>query len=60
VRALGLLLLRGVTAAGSGGNRSAARELLAEAKEVAGYVALDRPDAWAGFNPTNVALPSPT
>ncbi|MEV5882483.1 helix-turn-helix transcriptional regulator [Streptomyces sp. NPDC052020] len=54
--ALGLLLLRGVTSAGSGGDRGAARELLTEAKEVARYVALDRPDAWASFSPTNVAL----
>ncbi|MGW5613610.1 helix-turn-helix domain-containing protein [Streptomyces sp. NPDC003877] len=53
---LGLLLLRGVTSAGSGGDRPAARELLAEAKQVARYVAFDRPDAWASFSPTNVAL----
>ncbi|MCX4822448.1 helix-turn-helix domain-containing protein [Streptomyces sp. NBC_01142] len=54
--ALGLLLLRGVTAASGGGNRSATQEFLSEAKEVARYVALDRPDAWANFSPTNVAL----
>ena len=54
--ALGLLLLRGVTAASSGGDRSAAKDFLTEATDVARYVALDRPDAWANFSPTNVAL----
>ncbi|MGA4863889.1 helix-turn-helix domain-containing protein [Streptomyces lavendulocolor] len=54
--ALGLLLLRGVTAASSGGDREATQELLLEAKEVARYVALDRPDEWANFSPLNVAL----
>ncbi|MBT2420804.1 helix-turn-helix transcriptional regulator [Streptomyces sp. ISL-22] len=54
--ALGLLLLRGVTAASGGGDRSACGAFLAEAKEVARHVCLDRPDAWANFSPTNVAL----
>ncbi|MFE9402347.1 helix-turn-helix domain-containing protein [Streptomyces sp. NPDC006530] len=54
--ALGLLLLRGVTAASSGDDRSAAKDCLTEATDVARYVALDRPDAWANFSPTNVAL----
>lgn len=54
--AVGLLLLRGVTAASGGGDRAATEEFLAEAKEVARYVSLDRPDAWANFSPTNVAL----
>lgn len=54
--ALGLLLLRGVTAASTGADRSATQDFLIEAKEVARYVALDRPDAWANFSPTNVAL----
>ncbi len=54
--AVGLLLLRGVTAASSGGDRAATEEFLTEAKDVARYVALDRPDAWANFSPTNVAL----
>ncbi|AZS76205.1 transcriptional regulator [Streptomyces lydicus] len=54
--ALGLLLLRGVTAASSGGDRSATKDFLTEAKDVARYVDLDRPDAWANFSPTNVAL----
>lgn len=54
--AVGLLLLRGATAAGGGGNRAAAEEFLSEAKEVARYVSLDRPDAWATFGPTNAAL----
>ncbi|MFF4690876.1 helix-turn-helix domain-containing protein [Streptomyces sp. NPDC001307] len=54
--AVGLLLLRGVTAASSRGDRAAAKEFLTEAKEVSRYVTLDRPDAWATFSPTNVAL----
>ena len=54
--AVGLLLLRGVTAASGGGDRAATEEFLAEAKEVARYVSLDRPDAWANFSPTNLAL----
>ncbi|WP_420080125.1 helix-turn-helix domain-containing protein [Streptomyces sp. JL4002] len=53
---LGLLLLRGVTAASRAGDRAATSEFVAEAKEVAQYVALDQPDAWANFSPTNVAL----
>ncbi|MCX3059798.1 helix-turn-helix domain-containing protein [Streptomyces beihaiensis] len=54
--ALGLLLLRGVTAASNGGDRSATHDFLTEAREVARYVALDSPDAWANFSPTNVDL----
>jgi transcriptional regulator with XRE-family HTH domain len=54
--AVGLLLLRGVTAASSGGDRASTKEFLAEAKEVARFVCLDRPDAWANFSPVNVAL----
>ncbi|MFJ8506957.1 helix-turn-helix domain-containing protein [Streptomyces avermitilis] len=54
--AVGLLLLRGVTAASSGGDRAATKEFLTEAKEVSQYVTLDQPDAWATFSPTNVAL----
>ncbi|MER6369457.1 helix-turn-helix transcriptional regulator [Streptomyces mirabilis] len=54
--AVGLLLLRGVTAASGRGDRAATEEFLTEAKEVARYVSLDRPDAWANFSPTNVAL----
>ncbi|MFJ3649049.1 helix-turn-helix domain-containing protein [Streptomyces murinus] len=54
--AVGLLLLRGVTAASTAGDRAATREFLDEARDVARYVALDRPDAWANFSPTNVAL----
>lgn len=56
--AVGLMLLRGVTAASSSGDRAATQELLAEAQEVARFVAQDRPDAWANFSPTNVALHS--
>ncbi|KOV19216.1 helix-turn-helix domain-containing protein [Streptomyces sp. XY152] len=54
--AVGLLLLRGVTAASTAGDRAATREFLDEAQDVARYVALDQPDAWANFSPTNVAL----
>ncbi len=54
--AVGLLLLRGATASSSGGDRAVTKELLTEAKEVARYVALDQPDAWANFCQTNVAL----
>ncbi|MDH6123185.1 helix-turn-helix transcriptional regulator [Kitasatospora sp. GP82] len=56
--ALGLMLLRGVTAASAGGDRATTAEFLAEAQEVAHYVELDAPDAWANFSPTNVALHS--
>lgn len=54
--AVGLLLLRGATAAGRNGDRETTHDFIAEAKEVARYVAFDRPDAWANFSPTNVAL----
>ncbi|MFJ9946649.1 helix-turn-helix domain-containing protein [Kitasatospora sp. NPDC091207] len=56
--ALGLMLLRGVTAASAGGDRATTAEFLAEAQEVARYVDLDSPEAWANFSPTNVALHS--
>ncbi|MFM9446742.1 helix-turn-helix domain-containing protein [Streptomyces acidiscabies] len=54
--AVGLLLLRGATAASRNGDRDTTQDFLTEAKEVARYVAFDRPDAWANFSPTNVAL----
>ncbi|AQW52242.1 heavy metal resistance protein CzcB [Streptomyces hygroscopicus] len=54
--ALGLMLLRGVTAASTAGDRAATQDFLNEAKDIARYVALDRPDAWANFSPTNVEL----
>ncbi|MGW2395391.1 helix-turn-helix domain-containing protein [Kitasatospora sp. NPDC001664] len=54
--AFGLMLLRGVTAASTGGDRSTTTELLDQADEVARYVDRDHPDAWANFSPTNVAL----
>ncbi len=54
--ALGLLLLRGATAASRNGDRDTTQDFLTEAKEVARYVAFDQPDAWANFSPTNVAL----
>lgn len=53
---LGLLLLRGVTAASRAGDRAATSEFVAEAKEVAQYIALDQPDIWANFSPPNVTL----
>lgn len=54
--AVGLLLLRGATAASRNGDRDTTRDFLTEAREVARYVAFDQPDAWANFSPTNVAL----
>ncbi|MFD4541015.1 helix-turn-helix domain-containing protein [Streptomyces bauhiniae] len=54
--AVGLLLLRGATAASRNGDRDTTEDFLTEAREVARYVAFDRPDAWANFSPTNVAL----
>jgi hypothetical protein len=54
--AVGLLLLRGATAASRNGDRATTQDFLTEAKEAAHHVAFDRPDAWANFNPTNVAL----
>ncbi|MFF0677774.1 helix-turn-helix domain-containing protein [Streptomyces tendae] len=54
--AVGLLLLRGATAASRNGDRDTTHDFLTEAKEVARYVTFDRPDAWANFSPTNVAL----
>lgn len=54
--AVGLLLLRGATAASRNGVRDTTEDFLTEAREVARYVAFDRPDAWANFSPTNVAL----
>ncbi|MGW7619878.1 helix-turn-helix domain-containing protein [Streptomyces antimycoticus] len=54
--ALGLMVLRGVTAASTAGDRAATQDFLSEAKDIARYVALDRPDAWANFSPTNVEL----
>lgn len=54
--AVGLLLLRGATAASRNGDRATTQDFLTEAKDVARYVAFDRPDAWANFSPTNVSL----
>ncbi|WP_079150930.1 helix-turn-helix domain-containing protein [Streptomyces sparsogenes] len=54
--ALGLMLLRGVTAASNAGDRAATQDFLREAADVARYVSLDRPEAWANFSPTNVEL----
>ncbi|MFB7780843.1 helix-turn-helix domain-containing protein [Streptomyces bauhiniae] len=54
--AVGLLLLRGATAASRNGDRDTTEDFLTGAREVARYVAFDRPDAWANFSPTNVTL----
>ncbi|MHA6763345.1 heavy metal transporter CzcB [Streptacidiphilus sp. PAMC 29251] len=54
--ALGLLLLRGVTAASRGGDRAAVKDFLNEATDVARYVQVDRPDSWANFSTTNLTL----
>ncbi|MFD5563816.1 helix-turn-helix domain-containing protein [Kitasatospora griseola] len=54
--AFGLMLMRGATAASTGGDRSTTAELLDQADEVARYVDRDHPDAWANFSPTNVTL----
>ncbi|WP_424217031.1 helix-turn-helix transcriptional regulator (plasmid) [Streptomyces sp. BI20] len=54
--ALGLLLLRGATAAGRNKAPDTAAAFLAEAHEVARYVQLDSVDGWAVFSPTNVEL----
>ncbi|MEU4893504.1 helix-turn-helix transcriptional regulator [Streptomyces sp. NPDC044780] len=54
--ALGLMLLRGVTAASAAGDRAATQDFLTEAKSIARYVSLDRPDTWANFSSTNVEL----
>ncbi len=54
--AVGLLLLRGATAASRNGDPDTTEDFLTEAREVARYVTFDRPDAWANFSPTNVAL----
>ena len=56
--ALGLLLLRGVTAASRGGDRAAVKDFLNEAADVARYVQVDRPDSWANFSTTNLTLHS--
>lgn len=46
----------GATAASRNGDRDTTQDFFTEAKEVARYVSFDRPDAWANFSPTNVAL----
>ncbi|NUU22428.1 MAG: helix-turn-helix transcriptional regulator [Streptomycetaceae bacterium] len=54
--ALGLLLLRGSTAAAAAGDQAGVAEFLAEARDVARHVDTERPDAWANFSTTNVDL----
>lgn len=55
--AFGMLLLRGVTAAGLGGDRGSVRDFLSEAGEVARHIPADRqPDKWSYFGTTNIAL----
>lgn len=54
--ALGLLLLRGATAASAVGDRDATASFLGEAHNVARHVTVDRTDAWANFSEPNVAL----
>ncbi|SEK44569.1 helix-turn-helix domain-containing protein [Streptacidiphilus jiangxiensis] len=54
--ALGLLLLRGATAASRAHDRGSVKEFLTEATEIARYVQVDRPDSWANFSSTNLAL----
>jgi transcriptional regulator with XRE-family HTH domain len=53
---LGMLLLRGVTAAALGGDRSSVQDFLAEAREVAGLVPDGAPDRWSNFGTVNVEL----
>jgi transcriptional regulator with XRE-family HTH domain len=53
---LGMLLLRGVTAAALGDDRGSVREFLSEARDVAGRVPDSSPDRWSNFSPTNVEL----
>nr|WP_328806367.1 helix-turn-helix transcriptional regulator [Streptacidiphilus fuscans] len=54
--AVGLLLLRGATAASRAQDRGAVQEFLGEAREVGRYVEIDRPDSWANFSSTNIGL----
>jgi transcriptional regulator with XRE-family HTH domain len=53
---LGMLLLRGVTAAAMGGDRSSVWDFLTEAREVAARVQGSAPDKWSNFSPTNIEL----
>lgn len=54
--AQGMLLLRGVTAAALGDDRSSVRDFLAEARDVAGRMPDSSPDRWSNFNLINVEL----
>jgi transcriptional regulator with XRE-family HTH domain len=55
---LGMLLLRGVTAAGLGGDRGSVQDFLTEAREVAGRMPGSEPDRWSNFSSINVKLHS--
>lgn len=54
--AFGMLLLRGVTVASMGGDRSSVQDFLTEATDVARHIAAGRTDQWFNFSPTNVQL----
>lgn len=53
---LGMLLLRGVTAASMGGDREAVQEFLVEAREVAKHIPAHQRDTWSNFGETNIEL----
>ncbi|MBM9510461.1 helix-turn-helix domain-containing protein [Actinacidiphila acididurans] len=53
---LGMLLLRGVTAAALGSDRGSVRDFLSEARDVAGSMPGSPPDKWSNFNLVNVEL----
>ncbi|MFI0717507.1 helix-turn-helix domain-containing protein [Streptomyces sp. NPDC021224] len=53
---LGMLLLRGVTAAGLGGDRSSVKDFLTEAREIAELMPGGEPDRWSNFGSINVEL----
>jgi hypothetical protein len=53
---LGMLLLRGVTAAGLGGDRSSVQDFLTEAREVAERMPGSAPDKWSNCSLINVEL----
>jgi hypothetical protein len=51
-----MLLLRGVTAAGLGGDRSSVQDFLTEARDVAELMPGSDPDKWSNFSLINVEL----
>ncbi|MFI1097593.1 helix-turn-helix domain-containing protein [Streptomyces sp. NPDC020917] len=52
----GMLLLRGVTAAATGGDRDSAKDFLREAREIAVRMPASHPDVWSNFGQVNVEL----